>query len=91
MKIIQSRSFKNYVKKLNSNEKSILDSAIKKIIKNPELGNEKKGDLTGVFIHKFKIKSTQYLISYRFSIYVLELIMLGPHENYYKSLKKYLK
>ncbi len=88
MKIFQSRSFAKKVKKLNKNEKSILDEQIKSIIENPDIGDEKKGDLRGIFVHKFKIKTIQYLLSYRIVDEDLELIMLGPHENYYRDLKK---
>ena len=91
MKIYQSRSFAQKVKKLSKAEKTTLDTEIKKNIADPELGIEKKGDLRGVFVHKFKIKSTQHLLAYRFTKTALELIMLGPHENYYRDLKKYLK
>ncbi len=52
---------------------------------------EKKGDLRGIYFHKFKIKSLQYLLSYRMIKSDMELIMIGPHENYYKDLKSYLK
>ena len=51
----------------------------------------KKGDLRGVFVHKFKIHSTQYLLAYRFVGGNLELIMIGPHENYYRDLSGYMK
>ena len=57
----------------------------------PAIGEEKKGDLRGVFVYKFKIKTTQYLLAYRKVEKDLELIMLGPHENYYRDLKQYLK
>ena len=91
MKIYQSRSFAQKVKKLSKAEKTTLDTEIKKIIAEPEVGIEKKGDLRGVFVHKFIIKSTQHLLAYRFTKTALELIILGPHENYYRDLKKYLK
>ncbi|MFH2061098.1 MAG: type II toxin-antitoxin system RelE/ParE family toxin [Pseudomonadota bacterium] len=91
MKILQSRSFEKKVKKLSEQIKKILDSQVLKIAQNPSVGEEKKGDLRGVFIHKFKIKSTQYLLSYRFVGNDLELIMIGLHENYYRDLKSYLK
>lgn len=54
-------------------------------------GEEKKGDLWGVFVHKFKIGNTDYLLSYRWSGTDLELVMIGPHENDYRNLKHYLK
>ena len=91
MKILQSSSFQKKAKKLNPKEKEALDGGIKEIVKDPTLGIEKKGDLRGVFVHKFKIHSIQYLLSYRFKNENLELVMLGPHENYYRDLKNYLK
>jgi len=91
MKIYQSRIFENKIKKFSKQEKVILDEEIKRIIENPLVGEEKKGDLRGVYIHKFKIKAIQYLLSYRMINDGLELIMIGPHENYYRDLKSYLK
>jgi len=91
MKIYQSRSFENKVKNLSKQEKEILDDEIRKIAGNPLIGEEKKGDLRGIYVHKFKIKSFQYLLSYRMIKSDMELIMIGPHENYYKDLKSYLK
>ena len=84
MKIYQSRIFAKKVKKLTKTQKVSLDEEIKIIVGDPEVGTEKKGDLCGIFIHKFKIKSQQYLLSYRFTENEIELIMLGPHENYYQ-------
>jgi len=91
MKIIQSRSFKQKVKKFGKQHKQVLDKQIIEIAKTPSIGTEKKGDLRGVFVHKFKLKSIEYLLSYRFVRDDLELIMIGPHENYYRDLKNYLK
>ncbi len=91
MKIYQSRLFEKKVKRLNKKEKTELDKEIKKIIENPSVGSEKKGDLRGVFVHKFKIKTTLHLLSYRLVAEGLELIMIGAHENYYRDLKSYLK
>ena len=91
MKILQSRSFERKVKKFGKQEKKALDKQILKIAKNPSVGTEKKGALCGVYVHKFKIKDAQYLLSYRFLETDLELIMIGPHENYYRDLKNYLK
>jgi len=91
MKILQSRSFELKVKKFGKQEKKALDKQILKIAENPSVGAGKKGDLRGVYVHKFKIKNTQYLLSYRFVEADLELIMIGPHENYYRDLKNHLK
>jgi mRNA interferase RelE/StbE len=91
MKIIQSRSFERKVKKFTEHEKENLDEEIRKILDNPSIGSEKKGDLRGVFVHKLKILTNQYLLAYRFYGENLELIMIGPHENYYRDLKSYLR
>ena len=91
MKILQSRQFERKVKKFTKQEKKSLDKQILKIADNPAIGSEKKGDLRGVYVHKFKIKNTQYLLSYRFAEENLELVMIGPHENYYRDPKSYLK
>ncbi len=91
MNIYQSRSFKKKVRKFSKKDKTVLDQEIKKIIKNPTIGDEKKGDIRGIFVHKFKIKTIQYLLAYRIIEADLELILIGPHENYYRDLKTYLK
>jgi len=91
MRILQSRSFENKVKKFSRQEKIVLDKHIRQIAENPHVGSEKKGDLRGVYVYKFKIRATQYLLSYRILGDDLELIMIGPHENYYRDLKNYIK
>lgn len=91
MHIYQSRSFEKKVKKLSKTEKDTLDREIRRIAENPGIGEEKKGDLRGIFVHRFKLKTTQYLLAYRKAGGDLELVMIGPHENYYRDLKHYLK
>ena len=91
MRIIQSRSFEQRVKKFSKTQKLILDEQVKLIIDNPDIGTKKKGDLKEVYVHKFKIKTIQYLLAYCFAAEILELIMIGPHQNYYRDLRKYLK
>lgn len=88
MKILQSRSFAKKVKKLTKREKSILDDQIRSIIENPNIGFEKRGGLKGIFVHKFKVQTIEYLLAYRIVDENFELIMLGLHENYYRDLKK---
>ncbi len=91
MKILQSRSFERKVKKFSKQDKVALDKQIQIIVEESSIGEEKKGDLRGVHVHKFKIKAILYLLSYRFMGDTLELIMIGPHQNYYRDLKTYLK
>ena len=91
MRIYQSRSFEKKAKKMSGPEKDSLDREIRKIVEDPNIGEEKKGDLRGVFVHKLKLNTTQYLLAYRRVGGDLELVMIGPHENYYRDLKQYLK
>ena len=91
MKICQSRIFEKKAKKLSKREKDALDREIRRIADDPRGGEEKKGDLRGVFVHKFKLGNTDCLLAYRWSGGDLELVMIGPHENYYRNLKHYLK
>jgi mRNA-degrading endonuclease RelE of RelBE toxin-antitoxin system len=91
VKIYQSRSFEKKIKKMKKSEKDLLDREIKRIAHDPTIGEEKKGDLRGVFVHKFKLKTIQYLLAYRKIGDDLELVVIGPHENYYRDLKQYLK
>jgi len=57
MAIYQSRIFEKRVKGFSKKEKKILDQEIKRIVGNPSIGQEKKGDLSGVYVYKFKIKT----------------------------------
>ncbi len=92
MKIYQSRSFERKVKKFNEKEKHELDDEIRRIIQDPSIGSEKKGDLRGICVHKFNLQNHMHLLACRIiKRESLELIMLGPHENYYRDLKTYLK
>jgi len=92
VKVIQTRLFARKVKKLSTQEKAVLDNEIRRIIADPSTGQEKRGTLKGVFIHKFKLHAIQFLLAYRFcDLQILELIMLGPHENYYRDLDNYLR
>jgi mRNA interferase RelE/StbE len=84
----QMPGFKKAYKKLHANEKKIVDDAIKEIINNPEIGEEKKGDLAGVFVYKFKFHSKEFLLGYEWDPKERLLLALGVHENFYRDLKK---
>ncbi len=91
MKIYQSRLFEKKVKKMTKTEKEALDREVRNIAENINIDEEKKGDLKGVFVRKFKINTNLYLLAYRKCGADLELVMIGSHENYYRDLKSYLK
>jgi mRNA interferase RelE/StbE len=83
--------FGRVLKKLKKQEKKLLDLEIHKILKDPEIGVLKKGNLAGIRVHKFKMNQQQQLLAYQESDEGILLIMLGSHENYYRELGKYLQ
>lgn len=86
--VTQMPAFKKVYKKLHKQEKEPVNDAIKAIIKDPKIGEEKKGDLAGVFIYKFKIYRQEMLLAYEWNPKQRTLLALGVHENFYRNLKK---
>ena len=56
----------------------------------PFLGDIKKGDLSDVYVYKFKMAKQFTLLAYSFEnkTITLTLLALGTHENFYRDLKK---
>lgn len=93
LRILAVPSFTRVVKKLHAKDKLILDQVIQQIAIKPLIGEEKKGDLTEVFVHKFKLNQQETLLAYRLEpnkAQATDLILLavGPHENFYTALKR---
>jgi mRNA interferase RelE/StbE len=89
MQILVTPSFERAIKKLHPNQKKALDKAVTAIATDPELGDEKLGDLDGIYVYKFKLIDKQWLLAYRLiSSKKMKLLLLGPHENFYRELKK---
>jgi len=61
------------------------------VLANPDVGELKKGDLAGFRVHKFTMVRQLTLMAYKAENDFLVLYQVGPHENFYKNLKKYLK
>lgn len=80
--------FKKIYKKLHPKEKGIVDNFIEKIVKNPKIGIEKKGEPGGVFVYKYKIHRQEMLLAYEWIPKIRTLLALGVHENFYRDLKK---
>ena len=55
------------------------------------VGELKKGDFEGFRVHKFKMVRQLTLMAYKLENDSLVLYQVGPHENFYRNLKKYLK
>lgn len=84
----QKPSFKRVYKKLHANQRQVVDEAIRAILVDPQLGEEKKGNLTGVFVYKFDCINQLYLLAYLWNETHRVLLGLGPHENFYRDLKR---
>jgi mRNA-degrading endonuclease RelE of RelBE toxin-antitoxin system len=87
--ILQTPTFKKAVKKLHQNQKMDLDKAVKELIENPLLGEQKKGDLSFLRVYKFKMNKQLTLLGYSYQdgTVTLELMALGSHENFYRDIK----
>jgi mRNA-degrading endonuclease RelE of RelBE toxin-antitoxin system len=87
--VLQTPTFKKAVKKLHKNQKADLDTAIKELIEDPLLGQQKKGDLSFLRVYKFKMVKQLTLLGYSYEdgTVTLELMALGSHENFYRAMK----
>lgn len=87
--VLQTPTFKKVVKKLHKNQKIDLDNAIRQLLIDPYLGEQKKGDLSFLRVYKFKMVKQLTLLGYSYEdgTVTLELITLGSHENFYRDIK----
>ena len=88
MNIVQSPYFRRSYKRLHANQLTAVNAAIKRVASEPSCGEEKKGDLTGVHVHKFRVQDQLYLLAYEHDVNTLYLLAIGIHENFYRDLKK---
>ena len=88
MQVVQSGQFKKSYKKLNPNQLPEINDAIKAIIADLTIGEKKHGDLSWLRVHKFKMLGQLTLIGYHIDDTTLTFIAFGPHENFYRDMKK---
>ena len=88
VQVLQSAVFKRAYKRLHPNQKADVDDAVADIVRDPTLGEAKKGDLAGVFVHKFKASGQLTLLAYEYDPGTRLLLLLGTHENFYRELKR---
>ena len=88
--IKQTNSFKRAVKKFPKQHKLAIDDQIQTIKENPEIGVQKKGDLSFLRVHKFDINKQEVLLGYSYidGSITITLIHLAPHENFYRDVKR---
>ena len=89
MRIVVTPTFARVVKKLQPSQKSALDDTVRTIASRPEAGETKVGDLAGLQVYKFRMGHLLCLLAYRvLEADTLKLLMVGPHENFYRDLKR---
>ena len=88
IQIEQMPAFKKAYKKLSASHKLVVNNAIKTVVNDPKIGDKKKGDLSGVYVYKFKIDNQQFLLAYELIDPVCLLLAIGVHENFYRNLKR---
>lgn len=93
LSVLVTPTFAMAIKKLHAKDKIVVDKAVKTIAAIPSIGEERKGDLTGIFVYKFKINKQEVLLAYRlhpdkFSPASVLLLSIGAHENFYAELKR---
>ena len=86
----QTRRFARAYKKLHDNVAADVDAATKVVAADPTVGERKKGDLTDLFVYKFRSQNQLYLLGYTLDdeVRLVYLEAVGPHENFYRDLKR---
>lgn len=88
IQVLQTNAFLRAYKKLHNNQKDAVDQAVADIIRDSVIGEAKKGDLTGVYVHKFDCVNQLFLLAYEYDPTTRMLLLVGTHENFYRNLKR---
>ncbi len=94
--VVYTTIAKKFFKKLKDKQlKNAFKEAIISIRENPNVGDEKTGDLKGIYSFNVHHNRTNYEIAYRISQLengdIVVIIMAGTRENFYQELKRYMK
>ncbi|MHA7845121.1 type II toxin-antitoxin system RelE/ParE family toxin [Serratia sp. D1N4] len=91
--VYETRRFSKALDRLHTDVLQQVEDEIDKIIAEPTIGEQKKGDLKHLWVHKFVINEQLYLLGYSWveDKLVLYLMTLGSHENFYDEQKKHRK
>lgn len=87
----QTRRFARVYKKLTSATLiADTDTAVAAVAADPDTGERKKGDLAQMWVYKFRSQGQLYLLGYtrEDEVRLVYLEALGPHENFYRDLKR---
>ncbi len=89
MRILVTPTLERAVKKLHKQQKADLDTAVRAVAADVEIGEAKVGDLARIRVYKFRLANQLCLLSYRLlDGETIKLLTVGPHENFYRDLKR---
>lgn len=91
VEVLQGSGFRRAYKRLHPNQKADVDdavAAIPAIVADPALGETKKGDLAGIFVHMFQCVGQPFLLAYEYDPATRLLLLVGTHENFYREIKR---
>jgi hypothetical protein len=103
MRANYKRPFRQFVKKAHRPLQLAIEDATEAICEGPDIGEAKVGDLAGMWVYKFRFNRQEYMVAYRPPVKAqqvtdetakvrgIDFYLAGPHENFYKTLKRYLK
>lgn len=84
-----------FIKKIKDRKlKELYKQAIDDICKDYTLGEEKTGDLSGIYGYDIYYNKTNYELAYRIEQTddeIVVVIMAGTRENFYDQLKRYMR
>lgn len=86
----QTRRFARAYKKLHEQVTADVDIAAAVVAADPSVGERKKGDLADLFVYKFHSHNQLYLLGYTLdeAVRLIYLEAIGPHENFYRDIKR---
>ena len=83
-----------YIKKLKDKKlKKLFQQAVDRISEDYRVGEEKTGDLSGIYGYDIYYNRTNYELAYRVEFLndqIIIIIMAGTRENFYEQLKRYM-
>ena len=98
MRTTFKKAFAQFVKKSSKPLQLAIEIRVAEVCSNPRIGQQKLGDLQGVFVYKFRFNAQEYLMAYQYDHFAeaieitwIEFCQIGPHENFYKQLKKSIR
>ena len=84
-----------YLKKIKDKRlKALYQEAIDRVLEDHTIGEEKTGDLRGIYGYDIYYNKTNYELAYTVEYVgnkIIVVIMAGTRENFYEALKRYMK